>query len=218
MGGFGSGRRRGTRRDTVEACRALDADRLHRAGCLRAGRTGGWQWGDDGAEGASVGLRAEHGQLHLSYRVCVGGGEWEEVAETVRIVRVPCRRGGTRPYLICPGVANGTACGRRVTKLYGAGRRFLCRRCHGLVYASQREAEWARARRRLNKAAQRLGGAPGLLAPCPPKPRGMPVPTYARLLDQALAAELLVADADTRRLERLLAWADAAERKRARRR
>ena len=46
----------------------------------------------------------------------------------------------------------------------------------------------------------------------------MPVPTYARLLDQALAVELLVADADTRRLERLLAWADAAERKRARRR
>ena len=27
---------------------------------------------------------------------------------TVRIVRVPCRFGGTRPYFICPGVVNGT--------------------------------------------------------------------------------------------------------------
>jgi hypothetical protein len=217
MGGFGSGRPRWSGRDTVERHRALDADRLNKAGCLRAGWAGGWQWGD-GEQGASINLRAEPDRLHLSYSVRVGGGGWEEVAETVRIVRVPCRRGGTRPYFLCPGVAGGTACGRRVTKLYGAGRRFLCRHCHGLVYASQREDEWARARRRLDRAAQRLGGASGLLAPCPPQPKGMPVPTYARLLDQVLAAELLVAEAGTRRLEQLLAWSDAAERKRARRR
>ena len=42
----------------------------------------------------------------------------------------------------------------------------------------------------MHEGARRLGGAPGLLAPCPPKPRGMLVPTYARLLDQALAVEL----------------------------
>jgi hypothetical protein len=39
-------------------------------------------------------------------------GEWEDVAETVRIVRVPCRFGGARPYFICPGFVNGVACGR----------------------------------------------------------------------------------------------------------
>ena len=38
-----------------------------------------------------------------------------DVNEIVRIVRMPCRFGGARPYFVCPGVANGTACGRRVT-------------------------------------------------------------------------------------------------------
>ena len=42
--------------------------------------------------------------------------------ETVRIVRVPCRFGGTRPYFICPGVVNGIPCGRRVVKLHGPER------------------------------------------------------------------------------------------------
>ena len=101
MGGFGSGRSRWSGRDTVEAHRALDADRLNKAGCLRAGWAGGWRWGD-GEQGASINLRAEPDRLHLSYSVRVGGGGWEEVAETVRIVRVPCRRGGTRPYFLVP--------------------------------------------------------------------------------------------------------------------
>ena len=39
------------------------------------------------------------------YRVRIAGGDWEDVEETVRIVRIPCRFGGTRPYFICPGQA-----------------------------------------------------------------------------------------------------------------
>jgi hypothetical protein len=60
--------------------------------------------------------------VHLSYRVRIGGGGWEDVEETVRIVRVPCRFGGSRAYFICPGVVNGIACWRRVVKLHGPGR------------------------------------------------------------------------------------------------
>ena len=41
--------------------------------------------------------------------------------ETIRITRLPCRFGGTRPYFICPVVVNGIACGRRVAKLHGPG-------------------------------------------------------------------------------------------------
>jgi hypothetical protein len=40
------------------------------------------------------------------------------VTETIRLVRVTCRFGGARPYFICPGVLNGTACGRAVAQLY----------------------------------------------------------------------------------------------------
>ena len=41
MGGIGSGRPSGLGRDTVESCRAIDVNRLHREGCLRPGWCGG---------------------------------------------------------------------------------------------------------------------------------------------------------------------------------
>ena len=160
----------GSGRDTVESCRSIDVSRLHRAGCLRAGWMGGWQWTRDGEKVASINLRAEHDRVHLTYRVRRGGGEWEDVAETARTVRVPCRLGGTRPYFICPGVVNGVTCGRRVAKLHGPGRYFLCRHCYRLAHASQSEGIWDRTLRRANKIRQRLGGDPGLAAPFPPKP------------------------------------------------
>ncbi len=79
--------------------------------------------------------------------------------ETVHIVRVPCRFGGNGPYFRCPGVVNGLACGRRVAKLYGAGRYFLCRHCYRLAYASQSEGAWDRALRRANKIKKTPLGA-----------------------------------------------------------
>ena len=82
-----------------------------------------------------------------------------------------CRFGGERPYFICPGVVNGIACGRRVAKLHGSGRYFLCRHCYRLAHASQSEGGWDRMLRRANKIRQRLGGDPGMAAPFPPKPR-----------------------------------------------
>ena len=208
MGGFGSGRPSGSGRDTVEACRSIDVNRLHREGCLRAGWMGGWQWTRDGEKVASINLRAEADRLHLSYRVRIGGGEWEDVAETVRIVRVPCRFGGTRPYFICPGVVNGIACGRRVAKLHGPGRYFLCRHCYRLAHASQSEGAWDRALRRANKIRQRLGGDPGMAAPFPPKPKGMWRRTYERLREQAFEAEMRADEAFALRAERLLARID----------
>ena len=96
MGGFGSGRPSGSGRGKVEACRFIDVNQLRREGCLRGGWMGGWQWSRDGEKVASINLRAEHDRLNLDYRVRIGGGEWEDVNETVRIVRTPCRFGGAR--------------------------------------------------------------------------------------------------------------------------
>ena len=93
MGGFGSGRSAGLGRDTVESTRSIDVNRLHREGCLRPGWCGGWQSTRDGEKVASINLRAEGERLHLSYRVRIAGSDWEEMEETVRIVRVPCRFG-----------------------------------------------------------------------------------------------------------------------------
>lgn len=189
MGGFGSGRRSGSGRDTAEACLSIDVNRLHRTGCLRSGWAGGWQWTRDGEKVASIDMRAEHDRLHLSYRARVGGGDWRDVAETVRIVRMHCRFGGARPYFICPGVVNGIPCGRRVAKLHGSGRYFLCRHCYRLAHASQNETVWDRDLRRANKIRQRLGGDPGMLAPFPKRPKGMWRRTYERLRDRVFEAD-----------------------------
>ena len=165
MGGFGSGRPAGSGRAKVEACRSIDANRLHREGCLKPGRICSMQWMRDGETVASINLRAEHDRLHLTYRVRIGGGDWEDINETVRIVRVPCRFGGARPYFVCPGVVNGIACGRRVAKLHGPGRYFVCRHCYRLAYASQSEDAQRRSMRRANKTRQRLGGNAGTASP-----------------------------------------------------
>ena len=213
MGGLGSGRPWGSGRDTVECCRSIDVNRLHREGCLRPGWCGAWQWTRDGEQVASINLRVENDRLHLSYRMRVAGSDWQDVDETVRIVRVPCRFGGSRPYFICPGVVNGIVCGRRVVKLHGAGRYFLCRRCYRLAYASQSEDACDRARRRASKMRLRLGGDTGIAAPFPQKPKGMWWRTYERLCDRMSEAEIRADNAFTFHAARLLARIDKRRRR-----
>ena len=205
MGGFGSGRPSGSGRAKVEACRSIDANRLHRQGCLRAGSMASCQWSRDGDKVTPTNIRAEHDRLHLTYRMRIGGGEWEDVNETVRIVRVACRFGGARPYFVCPGVVNRIACCRRVAKLYGPGRYFLCRHCYRLSHASQSEDAQRRSMRRASKIRQRLGGNAGTASPLPPKPKGMWRRTYERLHEQAFDAEERADEALLPYVARLLA-------------
>src|SRR5271170_7534411 len=87
MGGLGSGRWKDRARKTVESYRMLDINHLKEMGCLRPGCTSTCQW-TDGNEVASIQLRAEAERLHLSY---TGGGEREDMAETIPIVYLRCR-------------------------------------------------------------------------------------------------------------------------------
>jgi hypothetical protein len=96
---------------------------------------------------------------------------------------------------------NGVACGRRVAKLWSGGGIFLCRHCYRLVYGSQREEVWARTVRRSNKVRQRIGGASVLVAPLPPKSKGMWHQTYERMRQRAMRAD----EAFANQTERLLA-------------
>ena len=215
MGGLGSGRPSGSGRGTAEGCRSIDVNRLHREGCLRPGWSGGWQWTREGEKVASINLRTEYDLLHLSYRWRIGDSPWEDVAETVRIVRVDCRFGGARPYFICPGIVNGIACGRRVGKLYGPGRYYLCRHCYRLAHTSQSEGAWDRTLRRARKIRQRLGGSPSLATPIPLKPKGMWWRTYERLRRQSDLYDRRADVAFTIQAGRLLAQIDNRKRKRS---
>ena len=108
----------------------------------------------------------------------------------------------------------GPRCGRRVTRLYGAGRYFLCRHCHHLAHASQSERASDRSLRRASKIRERLGGDPGMAAEFPLKPKGMWRRTYERLREQAYAAETRADEAFLAlRTERLLSRTDRRKSK-----
>jgi hypothetical protein len=76
--------------------------------------------------------------------------------------------------------ANGTYCGRQVTKLYHAGRLFACRHCSRLAYASQQESAHERGLLKAQKIRMRLGGSANMLEDFPEKPKGMHWRTYKR--------------------------------------
>ncbi len=128
------------------------------------------------------GERAE--QVILVYRHRQGMGQWEDVCYSVPLTWTGCNYGGSRPWWQCPG------CQRRAAILYHGGRLFLCRRCLDLAYASQRETDRDRMRRRQEKIRERLGQTlGGVAAPFPAIPKGMHEKTYERLRALAGASE-----------------------------
>jgi hypothetical protein len=202
MGGPGSGRWKKDRaRKTVDSCLMLDVNQLRDKGCLRPGWSSTCQW-ILGTDVFSINLRAEAERLHLSYTVRVGGGEWEDTAQFIPIVHLPCRFGGSRAYFICPGPGDRPDCGRRVNKLHLSRSYFLCRRCNQLAYASQYEQPWQRALRRANKLKQRLGIDVDA-EPFPHKPKGMWVRTFGYRLNEIQQAEILANEAQVNKLKRL---------------
>lgn len=198
MGGPGSGRPPRVKDDTVESYCAIDVNHFHRGGWLRQGRQGVLTWVRDGVEVARIALLAQRDSLRLSYRVRASGDGWQNIEQDIAIEHLRCYLGGSRPFFICHGKMDGIHCGRRVTKLYGAGRYYLCRHCYRLKYTCQHEQLWDRKARRADKIRERLGGNPGIYTPLPAKPRGMWWRTYERLCNEAsiasIAAEQAILD------------------------
>jgi hypothetical protein len=188
MGGFGSGRP-SSNRATVEDCRSLDVNQLHRAGALTSGWMGNWNWTRNGERIGLISISGGKDQIVLAYRSKRGGDDWEDVKESIEIRWSGCRFGGERPYFVCPGVVNGDVCSRTVVQLYCAGRYYLCRHSYRLAYASQAEDRCDRALRRANKHRRRLGGEPGMLSSIPERQKGMWHRSYQRHLSEIFADE-----------------------------
>jgi len=103
-------------------------------------------------------------------------------SQEVMLANTPCHYGGTRTWFICP------ECSRRTIILYWGvtdhipdlrSERMACRKCHGLVYASERRD---RGMGDLNRAAalyEKAGGKHG------EKPKYMRRNTYEQLLSKA---------------------------------
>jgi len=182
MGGYGSGRPGNSQK--AEHFRTLDANALHRAGALKAGWSGGWQWSNDNEVVARIEMRATTNAIILAYRVRSHGADWESIVQPVALIYVSCNYGGDRPYFRCPGITHGRPCNRRVGKLFAAGRYFLCRHCYRIAYASQSETIEDRLLRRANKRHVVLGGQNGTAYGIATKPKGMWQRTYDRHCDE----------------------------------
>jgi hypothetical protein len=186
MGGYRSGRRyHYTSKDTVDGLTHLDVNPLNRKGYLCPGSRFVCSWTRNGEPAGWVTGETTAGLLWLRYRVQSHGGEWESVEQPTPLEWTPCRYGGRRAWFRCPAAG----CGRRVAKLYGAGKYFLCRKCYDLTYESQREHWGHRALRRAQNIRMRLGGSANMLEPFPAKPKRMHWRTYERLCDRACEAE-----------------------------
>ena len=176
-------------KNTVEGCRSIDVLEWHRRGYLRSPRWFSWTWTRDGERVASINVEAQGHSVLLKYRSRSFGEDWIDVEQRVAVVWTPCRFGGERPWFVCSVASNGVYCGRRVIKLYGAGRLFACRHCYRLAYASQQESAQQRGLWKSQKIRMRLGGSASMLGEFPEKPKGMHWRTYDRLRRMHVEAE-----------------------------
>jgi hypothetical protein len=179
----------GSGKNTVESCRSIDVLEWHRHDYLRTPRWFSWSWTRGGERVASINVDTQHHYVLLKYRSRSYGEDWSDVEQRVSIAWTPCRFGGERPWFVCSVAANGMYCGRRVTKLYGAGRLFACRHCYRLGYTSQQESAHQRGLWKSQKIRMRLGGSPSMLDEFPGKPKGMHRRTYDRMCGLHDAAE-----------------------------
>jgi hypothetical protein len=178
MGGYGSGRRWGSSKDTTSDYRQLDVRRWQRDGFLLSGRFFGWQWSRDGKVVASIQVKIEADRVILSYRHRRNDWDpWQSREYPVFLDWTRCNYGGARAWFLCPAMG----CGRRVAILYMGGGIFACRHCHQLAYGSQREPAHYRALSRAQAIREKLGGSGSMAYPFPPRPKGMHFRTYLQL-------------------------------------
>jgi hypothetical protein len=176
MGGYGSGRRWGTK-STTGAYLQLDVRRLQRDGLLERRGEFNWRWSRNGEAVGDINIRPETDRVILRYRTrSRGETDWVEQQFPVSLGRTPCHYGGERVWFHCP--ARG--CGRRVAILYG-GAIFACRHCHLLAYPCQREQPHDRALNRVQDLNIKLGGTGCTFDGMPPRPKGMHRVTYQRI-------------------------------------
>ncbi len=185
IGGPGSGRwYRTSAKSLVEACRTINVWRWHNDGLLTPNRLFSWAWwGRDGTQKSSIGVYVYSGFLEFSYTANPQGESPQLVKYRVALDYQECHFGGKRPFFVCP------SCGNRAVKMYLSDAHFLCRKCHGLAYESQREKIYDRMLNKCQKIRIKLGGSPSTFDAFPAKPKRMHYKTYNKLRFAALRRE-----------------------------
>lgn len=150
MGGYGSGRWRWhNKKTTVEECLTLDVRKLARNGMLaNTAGSGLLVWANVRTGDQAATARYQRDVVgdalvfRLIYTVAQANGEKRDVTEPIVLQTTASRIGGRRWWFTCPLLVSGRPCRRRAGKLFlpPGGRRFGCRRCYDLTYASCQES------------------------------------------------------------------------------
>lgn len=183
MGGPGSGNwQKSSHKTLVEDCLHIDIRQMSRSGCLDPWQRYSWKW----QNGCNITIETRPDAIELFYSISYNGQPHEDVSYKVPLSWTSCSYGGKRPWLICPG----KSCGKRVAKLYLAGKYFLCRHCNNMAYSSQRDHKGLRLMDKAQRIYQQLGVKNLDYSNLGPKPKGMHQATYDKLLDKARDLEL----------------------------
>jgi len=131
MGNYGG-------KSLIEECLMISTYRLNRMGLLKQSSTAVLSWQNSQGESAgsvklSIDLIAK--KCVLDYATTNRYTQTKkQLHYSILLTTAKCNYGGLRYWFLCPG------CGKRYACLYSGGSYFLCRRCHGLTYASQCES------------------------------------------------------------------------------
>ncbi len=135
---------------TVEQATQLSIFKLKEFGLLRgyAATTLTWTFRLSGKQN-SIGIVVDTEELHAKVNYTItdrSTGEKTDYDYKISLTTTPCNFGGVRFWFICPLIANGMYCGRRVGTLYLAsgGNYFGCRHCYNLSYESRNESRLGR--------------------------------------------------------------------------
>ena len=152
MGGYGSGRRGSGRAATTSEVKRVDIRYIRKQGWLYSGRKGFLSWQCRGETSGTVGYSISGDVFTLDYSVRQHGEEWEAITLEVPLTTTSCRYGGQRYYFQCRGLG----CGRRCEVIYSTGKYFVCRKCAGLLYTTQKSDRLDQIRIAKDKIGERI--------------------------------------------------------------
>ena len=184
MGGIGSGRwTRWDSKETTGSRLSIDVRKLKPAFKSGEGTVG--YVSSRSPEGCerSLSFVVMDGYMLLGTNPTLNNVDISGGINELRFVHTGCNFGGQRNWISCP------ACQGRVAVVYLKDRRFACRQCCNLSYATQQADKLERLILRTQRLRRDLGSTEGLAAPIPDKLKGMHWRTYWIKVQKAVQAE-----------------------------
>ncbi len=178
----GQPKTRNSEKLTTDDCHRIDVREMSRDGSLTVGAKNKLSGETSNEE---IRLTADAGQVRVQHGIRLLAGFRTLNHQVIKLGRTRCNYGGARVWFRCPECESRAAVLYRPKRTRGKravsakDRTFKCRRCHNLVYPSQREDWESRMLRKAHKMWIRVGGQNS------DKPKGMHWRTYNRLVSEA---------------------------------